>query len=80
MENRVLSIEQLKELPLRSWVWIKVLVPFEFRDKVSAYYRKCYDYSYDQAFICGYPGLSFSFDYEDYNKTWIAYQYQPEEG
>ena len=23
--------------------------------------------------VCGYPGISYSFDYCDYGKSWIAY-------
>ena len=75
----VLTIDQLKALPLCEWVWIEVLVPFECPDKVSAYFRKQFDYTHEQAFCCGYPGLSFSFDYEDYSKTWVAYTQQPKE-
>ena len=72
-----LSIEQLKNLPLREGVWIEVLEPFAYEEKVSAYYRKQADYSHNKSFCCGYPGLSFSFDYADYNKTWTAYIHQP---
>jgi len=75
--EKTLSIEQLKALPLREWVWIEVLKPFTFEEKISAYYRKQADYSHDRSFCCGYPGLSFSFDYADYNITWTAYAYKP---
>ena len=78
VERKTFTVEELKTLPLRAWVWIEVLVPFDYEEKVSAYYRKQEDYTHDKAFCCGYPGLSFVFYYEDYGKTWIAYQYQPD--
>lgn len=75
--NRKLSIEDLKNLPLREWVWIEVLQLFDYAEKASAYYRKQADYSHERAFCCGYPGLSFSFDYADYGTTWEAYICRP---
>lgn len=77
--NACLSREQLKHLPDLEWVWIEVLEPFDCEDKVSAYYRKHDDYTHGEAFCCGYPGYSFGFDYDDYNKTWLAYRYKPSE-
>lgn len=77
--RKTFTVEELKTLPLRAWVWIEVLEPLDYEEKVSAYYRKQMDYTHKKAFCCGYPGLSFSFYYEDYGKTWIAYQYQPKE-
>jgi hypothetical protein len=68
-----LSINELQNMPLHEWVWIEVLAPFESKDKISAYYRKQVDYSRGMAFCCGYPGLSFSFDYNEYGKSWVAY-------
>ena len=79
LENRIVTIEELKVLPLSDWVWIQVLVPFDCQEKVSAYYSKHEDYTRDRSFCCGYPGLSFGFDYADYNKTWTAYKYEPRE-
>ena len=73
-----LSIEQLKGLSEGEWVWIEVLIPFSYEHKISAYYKKQYDYSHGRAFCCGYPGLSFGFNYIDYEKTWVAYRTQPE--
>lgn len=76
-ENKHLNVEWLKSLREGEWVWIEVLKPFDFTEKVSAYYRKQADYTRGRAFVCGYPGLSFTFDYADYNDTWTAYLYQP---
>lgn len=75
--NNKLTIEELKNLPLKEWCWVEVLQPFDSAEKVSAYYRKHYDYSHERAFCCGYPGLSFSFDYADYGITWEAYKCCP---
>lgn len=77
--NNTLSIEDLKNLPLRAWVWIECLQPFNFEEKTSAYYRKHADYDYEKTFFCGYPGLTFGFDYADYGVTWEAYKYCPRE-
>ena len=76
--NKHFTIEELQSIPEGEWVWIEVLKPFDFAEKVSAYYRKQYDYTHGRGFTCGCPGLSFSFDYADYNDTWTAYLYRPE--
>ena len=77
-----LTLDELRQMPIRDWVWIDVLTPDAFRSKetVSAYYRKYDGYKTDEIFWCGYPGLGFGFDYADYGKTWLAYRQKPEEG
>ena len=77
-----LTLDELRQMPIRDWVWIDVLNPDAFRSKetVSAYYRKYDGYKKDEIFWCGYPGLGFGFDYADYGKTWLAYRQKPEEG
>ena len=77
-----LTLDELRQLPIRDWVWIEILNPDAFRSKetVSAYYRKYDGYKADEIFWCGYPGLGFGFDYADYGKTWLAYRQKPEEG
>ena len=79
--NEPLTLDELREMPIRDWVWIDVLNPDAFRSKetVSAYYRKYDGYKKDEIFWCGYPGLGFRFFYEDYGKTWLAYRQKPEE-
>ena len=76
-----LTLDELRKMPIRDWVWIEVLTPDSFRSKetVSAYYRKYDGYKADEIFWCGYPGLGFGFDYSDYGKTWLAYRQKPEE-
>ena len=80
--NEPLTLEELRKMPIRDWVWIEILNPDAFRSKetVSAYYRKYDGYKADEIFWCGYPGLGFGFDYADYGKTWQAYRQKPEEG
>ena len=75
--QRLYSVEELKALTEKERVWIEVLRPFDSKDKVSAYYRKTCDYSQGTSFCCGYPGLSFAFDYEDYGLTWHAFHQKP---
>lgn len=79
--NEPLTLDELRKLPIRDWVWIEILNPDAFRSKetVSAYYRKYDGYKKDEIFWCGYPGLGFGFDYADYGKTWLAYRQKPEE-
>ena len=79
--NEPLTLEELRKMPIRDWVWIEILNPDAFRSKetVSAYYRKYDGYKADEIFWCGYPGLGFGFDYADYGKTWLAYRQKPEE-
>ena len=79
--NEPLTLNELREMPIRDWVWIEILNPDAFRSKetVSAYYRKHDGYKKDEIFWCGYPGLGFRFFYEDYGKTWLAYRQKPEE-
>ena len=76
-----LTLDELREMPIREWVWIEILNPDAFRSKetVSAYYRKYDGYKKDEIFWCGYPGLGFGFDYADYGNTWLAYRQKPEE-
>ena len=80
--NEPLTLDELRKMPIRDWVWIEILNPDAFRSKetVSAYYRKYDGYKADEIFWCGYPGLGFGFDYADYGKTWLAYRQKPKEG
>jgi 23S rRNA pseudoU1915 N3-methylase RlmH len=84
-ENNPLTLEELRKMDADvenpHWVWIKVLKPFGYSEKVSAYYQthECgtADGAMKRTFWCGYPGLIFGFDYADYGKTWIAYARKP---
>ena len=71
-----LTLDELRQMPIRDWVWIDVL---HSKEAVSSYYRKYDGYKKDEIFWCGYPGLGFRFFYEDYGKTWLAYRQKPEE-
>ena len=76
-----ITLGDLRQMPIRDWVWIEILNPDAFRSKetVSAYYRKYDGYKKDEIFWCGYPGLGFGFDYADYGKAWLSYRQKPEE-
>lgn len=80
--NKPLTVAQLKSAPLRTWVWIEILIPEAFPGHtlrtVSGYYRKSMDYTKGEAFCCGYPGMTFEFDYVDYGNTWTAARHAPE--
>jgi hypothetical protein len=80
--NEPLTLEQMRQMDTdmenRPWVWIEVLKPFKYELKTSAYYQVQSDCTHDRAFCCGYPGLGFAFDYDDYGKTWLAYRRKPE--
>ena len=71
-----LTLDELRQMPIRDWVWIDVI---HSKEAVSSYYRKYDGYKTDEIFWCGYPGLGFRFFYEDYGKTWLAYRKKPEE-
>ena len=71
-----LTLDELRQMPIRDWVWIDVL---HSKEAVSSYYRKYDGYKKDEIFWCGYPGLGFRFFYEDYGKAWLAYRQKPEE-
>ena len=70
-----LTLDELRQMPIRDWVWIDVL---HSKEAVSSYYRKYDGYKKDEIFWCGYPGLGFGFDYADYGKTWMAYSQKKE--
>lgn len=74
--NAKLSIKELEKLPDGKWVWIERISP-QGRWP-SAYFQKEADFSRGRAFCCGYPNHSFSFDYSDYDRTWTAYQFEPQ--
>ena len=75
-KNEPLTLEELRKMPIRDWVWIDVL---QSKEAVSSYYRKYDGYKKDEIFLCRYRGLEFRFFYEDYGKTWLAYRQKPEE-
>lgn len=78
--NPPLTLEQLQEMngdmETRPWVWIEMLV--EDKRHKSAYYQIQHDYTKGEALCCGYPGMGYEFEYEDYNETWLAYAHKPE--
>jgi len=79
-EPKPLTVGELRginaNMGSRRWVWINFHT--EERNS-SAYYQSQFDYTQGEAFSCGYPGYTVHFNYEDYGKTWIAYDHQPKE-
>lgn len=76
--NQPLTPEELREMEIREWCWIEIIIPSAFRKVESCYYCKFSDYKEDREFCCGWPGTVFSFDYVEYGKTWMAYRRKPE--
>lgn len=79
-ESPPLTVEELKQLPLKEWVWIEAVYPQSGSSSEGAYYRKCSGYALETIFECGYPGWSTCYDYADYGKTWRAYNHPPKKG
>lgn len=81
--NHRLKLDELKNMKIGKWVWIGRIYNPErpaasYASTVSAYYRKQEDYTRGRAFCCGYPGISYAFDYSEYGETWAAYRYEKE--
>ena len=78
-----LTLDELWQMELNEWLWIEALEPFSYPNKISAYYQRheygTADGAMKETFACGYPGITFGFDYCDYGKTWLAYRERPEE-
>lgn len=78
--NEPLTLEELRGIGTGEWLWIECLERFKFDKAVSAYYRKHSDYTQGACFCCGYPGISFGFDFSDYRISWLAYRRKPDGG
>ena len=77
--DKALTMERLKKMGNRQtpqWVWLEILGAGDKHQ--SGYYRAQFDYTRGRAFCCGYPGQSYSWNYADYGKTWLAYDHKPE--
>ena len=72
MERETLSKEELQELPNKTWVWVEVLddVAFSHPQQKSGWYRSVFGETTEDVFACGYPGMTFGFDYKDMGTTW----------
>lgn len=82
-ENKLLTLDELREMPLLEWLWIELIHPSDrqkFQKVKSAYYQIFEDYTDGDALCCGWTGLIHDFEYENYGKTWLAYRRKPEEG
>lgn len=76
--NRPLTLDELRNLPEKEWVWIECLEPIPYTNG-SAYYCKIEAIRPEVMFECGYPGWGTAFRYEDYDKAWLAYRRKPKE-
>lgn len=82
-DNAPLTLEELREMPLQEWLWVEIVHPTkrqQMHEVVSGYYRVYEDYTDGEALCCGFPGMIFEFEYEEYGKNWLAYRHKPEEG
>lgn len=83
LKNMTPHLEDFEKHALRKWVWIEILAPQSFADRFnssfpgSAYYRAELDYTKGRSFCCGYPGIGYAFDYDEYGKTWTAFSVFP---
>lgn len=77
--NHPLTLDELKEMPCKEWVWIENMESIPYTNG-SAYYCKTEAIRPEAMFECGYPGWSTAFRYEDYCKNWLAYHCRPEVG
>ena len=75
----MLTIEELKELPIGEWVWI-VDTSEATKENYggSMYARKYYQSFPDKYFDCGTLGRLYSFNYVDYGTKWLAYKNKEE--
>lgn len=74
-----LTLEELRQMPPKEWVWVEVLQKRSGLQDESAYYRKFLGWMPENIFFCGYTGWATAFDYADYGKTWFAYRSKPKE-
>lgn len=72
IEREPLSKEELRELPNKTWVWVEVLDDgaFTHPQQKSGWYRSVFAEMTEDVFACGYPGMTFGFDYKDMGTTW----------
>ncbi len=76
--NTPLTLDELRALPEKEWVWIECIEPIPYTNG-SAYYCKIDAIRPEVMFECGYPGWGTAFRYESYGKTWAAYRRRPGE-
>ena len=79
---RPLTLEELREMHLREWLWVEIVHPTkrqQLHKVASGYYQIYEDYTDGEALCCGFPGMIFEFEYDEYEKNWLAYRCKPEE-
>lgn len=81
--NSPLTLDELRKVEVFEWMWIELIHPSKrqlLHNIKSAYYLIFEDYTDGESLCCGWPGLVHEFEYEDYDKAWLAYRRKPEEG
>lgn len=83
----MIPLKQLYTIPPDTWIWIEVLdtnsVNFNQPYHVASGPQMIAPYAPDiERLYCAYPGDTtlYHFDYEDYGKTWAAYELEPKKG
>lgn len=78
LASKPLNIGQIREMGGATWLWIECLTKFTHPYQKSAYFKKIIgQLGNEETLYCGYPGITFGFDYDDYGKTWLAYTTRP---
>lgn len=74
IEREPLSKEEIQELPNKAWVWVEVLddKAFTHPQQKTGWYRNVSAEMSDDIFACGYPGVTFGFEFKDMGITWKA--------
>jgi len=78
--NAPITLDELRGMPLKDWVWIHFVgIPELYKRKPDdAYFQKQKTWCDSDYFGCGYPGLQHDFTFAEYKVTWLAYRHPPE--
>ena len=69
-----LTIEELKALPEKEWVWIEDLEKQDYSNYGGKMYARVQPSYNEDKFVCGTLGYGFDYKHADYGKTWVAYK------
>ena len=74
IEREALSKKELRELPNKTWVWVEVIddAAFTHPQQETGWYRSVSGETTEDTFACGYPGMTFGFDFKEIGRTWKA--------
>lgn len=71
------SREELSTIEPGRWLWLESLAPEPACLEKSTYVMVVSNTDGGQSFRCGYPGLEYQLDYDEYGHQWLAYPRQP---